>query len=82
MGRWDISDEGRSPNRGSANTPERTENTRSDRELEVTPLADRVSPRSRDDLAGGRGDNLTLPDGRDREDVPTGAGPITCAAPK
>jgi hypothetical protein len=69
MGRWDISDEGRSTDRDHTNTPGRIETPRSERELEVTPLADRVAPRSRDEPGAERAHTLTLPVNRDREEV-------------
>jgi len=67
MGRWDISDDARSLEQSSERTPERTDTI--DRDLRITTLSDRVSPRSRDDLGGGREHHLTLPDGREREEV-------------
>ena len=69
MGRWDISDDARSLEQASARTPERTETIHHDHDLQITPLPDRVSPRSRDDLGEGREHHLTLPDGREREEV-------------
>ena len=69
MGRWDISDDARSLEQTSDRTPERTETIHHDHNLRITPLPDRVSPRSRDDLGEGREHHLTLPDGREREEV-------------
>jgi hypothetical protein len=69
MGRWDIDDTARSGGRTPANTVERAETTPHDRELKVTPLRDSVSPRSREAIDGERGPGLTLPEGRDREEV-------------
>ena len=43
--------------------------TRHDPELEITSLSERVAHRSREPIDGGRGHGLTLPDGRDREEV-------------
>jgi hypothetical protein len=69
MGRWDIDDAARSPERAPTNSVERADTTRRDHELEVTPLRDSVSPRSREQIDGDRGHGLTLPEGRDREAV-------------
>lgn len=69
MGRWDISDDARPPERTSDRTPARPDSIHHDRDARITPLPDRVSPRSRDDLGEGREHHLTLPDGRDREEV-------------
>jgi hypothetical protein len=69
MGRWDIDDAARSPERAAANTIERADTTPRDHELKVTPLRDRVSPRSREPIDGDRGRGLTLPEGRDRDEV-------------
>jgi hypothetical protein len=72
MGRWDISDDARSLEHTSDRTPERTEAVAHDHDLRITALPDRVSPRSRDDLGEGREHHLTLPDGREREEVRDG----------
>jgi hypothetical protein len=69
MGRWDMSDDARSLEQTSDRTPERTETIHHDHDLRITPLPDRVSPRSRDHLGEGREHHLTLPDGREREEV-------------
>jgi len=69
MGRWDIDDAARSPERASTNTVERADTTPRDHDLTVTPLRDRVSPRSREPIDGDRGHSLTLPEGRDCEEV-------------
>ena len=69
MGRWDIDDAARSPDRAPTNATERTDATRRDHNLGITPLPDRVSPRTRDEIDGGRGHSLTLPAGREREAV-------------
>ena len=69
MGRWDISDDARSLEQTSDRTPERTETIHHDHNPRITPLPDRVSPRSRGDLGEGREHQLTLPDGREREEV-------------
>jgi hypothetical protein len=69
MGRWDISDDARSLEQTSDRTPERTETIPHNHDLRITPLPDRVSPRSRGDLSEGREHHLTLPDGREREEV-------------
>jgi hypothetical protein len=69
MGRWDIDDAARSPERAPTNSVERADTTRRDHDLEVTPLRDSVSPRSREQIDGDRGHGLTLPEGRDREAV-------------
>ncbi len=69
MGRWDIDDAARSPERAPTNTVERADTTPRDHDLTVTPLRDNVSPRSREPIDGDRGHGLTLPEGRDREEV-------------
>ena len=69
MGRWDIDDAARSPDRAPTSTAERTDTTRRDHDPQITPLPDRVSPRTRDGLDDGRGHSLTLPTGREREEV-------------
>ena len=69
MGRWDISDDARSLEQTSDWTPARTETIPHDHDARITPLPDRVSPRSRDDLGESREHHLTLPDGREREEV-------------
>jgi DNA-binding PadR family transcriptional regulator len=69
MGRWDISDDARSLEQSSDRTPERTDTTPHDHDLRITPLPERVSPRSRPDLGEGREHSLTLPQGREREAV-------------
>jgi hypothetical protein len=69
MGRWDIDDSARSSERASTSTTERTDTTRRDHDLEITPLRDSVSPRSRDEVDGDRGHGPTLPEGRDRQEV-------------
>lgn len=72
MGRWDISDDGRTLGQTSDRTPERAETVPHDHDLRITPLPDRVSPRSRDHVGEGREHHLTLPDGREREEVREG----------
>lgn len=69
MGRWNIDDAARSPDRAHTNTAERADTTTRDPDLKVTPLRDSVSPRSRDAIDSGRGHGLTLPGRRDRQDV-------------
>lgn len=69
MGRWDISDDARSLEAASDRAQERTDATRRDHELPITPLPDRVPPRSRDDLDNRRNHSLTLPQGSERETV-------------
>jgi len=69
MGRWDIDDAARSPDRAPTSTAERTDTTRRDHDPQITPLPDRVSPRTRDGLDDGRGHSLTLPAGQEREAV-------------
>jgi hypothetical protein len=69
MGRWDIDDAARSPDRAATNSVDRADATRRDHELKVTPLRDSVSPRSRQQIDGDRGHDLTLPEGRDRQEV-------------
>jgi hypothetical protein len=69
MGRWD-SDDARSPEITSERSPERTDTSRHEPELRISPLPERVTPRSRDDQGDGREHSLTLPDGRERETVP------------
>lgn len=69
MGRWDIDDFARSPDRAATNTVERPETTRRDHDLKITPLRDDVSPRSRAEIDGERGHGLTLPEGRERQEV-------------
>jgi hypothetical protein len=68
MGRWDIDDTARVPGRAPANSVERTDTTPKDHKPEVTPLSERVSPRSRGEI-NRRGHRQTLPEGRDREVV-------------
>jgi hypothetical protein len=62
MGRWDIDDAARSPDRAPTNSVDRADATRRDHELTVTALRDRVSPRSREEIDGDRGHGLTLPE--------------------
>lgn len=69
MGRWDIDDGARLPDRAPTNIVERAETTRRDHDLKITPLRDDVSPRSRAEIDGDRGHGLTLPEGRERQDV-------------
>ena len=69
MGRWDIDDAARSPDRAPASAAERTDTTRRDPELQITPLSERVSLRLPTEVDGERGHSLTLPEGRDREVV-------------
>jgi hypothetical protein len=69
MGRWDIDDAARSPDRAPANGVERTHTTARDHDLRVTTLRDDVSPRSLGEIDGDRGHGLTLPEGRDRQEV-------------
>lgn len=69
MGRWDIDDGARLQDRAPTNTVERVDTTTRDHELKVTPLRDDVSPRSRAEIEGDRGHGLTLPEGRDRQEV-------------
>jgi hypothetical protein len=69
MGRWDIDDTARSPDRGPTKSSQRTDAIRHDHAPEVEPLSERVSPRSRGEIDGDRGHGLTLPEGRDREEV-------------
>jgi hypothetical protein len=69
MGRWDIDDAARSPDRAPTNTAERADTTHRDHDLEVTPLRDSVSPRSRAQIDRDLGHGLTLPDRRNREEV-------------
>jgi len=69
MGRWD-SDDARSPEITSERSPERTDTSRHEPELRITPLPDRITSRSRGDQGDGREHSLTLPDGREREAVP------------
>jgi hypothetical protein len=68
MGRWDIEDAARS-DRAPTNAIERTDTPSRDHELTITPLRDDVSPRSRDAIDGDRGHDLTLPEGRERQEV-------------
>jgi hypothetical protein len=72
MGRWDISDDGRSLGQTSDRTPERAETVPHDHNERITPLPDRVSPRSRGDVGEGREHHLTLPQDREREEVRDG----------
>jgi hypothetical protein len=69
MGRWDIDDAARSPDRAPTNTIERPDSTPRDHDLTITPLRDDVSPRSRGEIDSDRGRGLTLPEGRDRQEV-------------
>jgi len=69
MGRWDIDDTARVPGRAPANSVERTGATPKTHEPEVTPLSERLSPRSPGEINRERGHRLTLPEGRDREVV-------------
>jgi hypothetical protein len=69
MGRWDVGDDARTPDLSSDRSPERADTSRHDPGLRITPLPDRVTPRSRNDDGSSRGHNLTLPDGREREVV-------------
>ena len=69
MGRWDIDDGARLPDRAPTNTVERAETTRRDRDLKITPLRKDVLPRSRTEIDGDHGHGLTLPEGRERQDV-------------
>ena len=69
MGRWDIDDGARSPDRAPTNTVERTDTPSRDHYLKITPLREDVTPRSRGEIDGDRGHGLTLPDGRDRQEV-------------
>src|SRR6266508_4783894 len=67
MGRWDISDDARSLDQATDRSTERTDTTRHDHEIQITPLPDRVAARSREELDESRGHSLTLPEGRERE---------------
>lgn len=69
MGRWDIDEGARSPDRAPTNSIERTDTRPRDIELRVTALRGSVSPRSRGEIDGDREHGLTLPAGRDREEV-------------
>jgi hypothetical protein len=69
MGRWDISEDARPLEPTSDRTPARTETSHHDHDARITPLPDRVSPRSRPGLGEGREHHLTLPGGREREEV-------------
>jgi hypothetical protein len=69
MGRWEIDDAARSPDWTPTKAAERTDTTRHDHDLRISPLPDRVSPRSREALAEGRAHCLTLPAGQGRETV-------------
>lgn len=69
MGRWDVDDAARSPDRAPTNSVERADTPSRDHDLTITPLRDDVSPRSRDAIDGDRGHGLTLPEGRDRQEV-------------
>ena len=70
MGRWDTGDDARSPETTSERSPHRTDTSRHDPDLWITPLPDRIAFRSRNDHGEGRHHSLTLPAGRDREAVP------------
>jgi hypothetical protein len=69
MGRWDIDDGARLPDRAPTNTVERADTTTRDHHLKVTPLRDDVSPRSPAEIDNERGHGLTLPEGRVRQGV-------------
>jgi hypothetical protein len=81
MGRWDIDDSARSPDRAPAKSIERRETTRRDPTTTVERLSERVSPRAREEIGNGHVHGLTLPEGRDREEV-RDQGRITCAVLK
>lgn len=70
MGRWDIGDDARLPGSTSERSPDRTDASRHHPELRITPLPDRVAPRTRDDHGDSREHSLTLPGGRECEAVP------------
>ena len=69
MGRWDIDEAARSPDRSASNTRERIDTTPRAPKPNVTQLQDRVSPRSRPEIDSERGSGLALPEGRNREEV-------------
>jgi hypothetical protein len=69
MGRWDIDDAARSPDRPASNTTERIATRPRTPEPNVTRLQDRVPPRSHQEIDSERGSGLTLPEGRNREEV-------------